>query len=157
MIVLGVDPATTRVALADDEGHACSVDIPKGEGAKRMASIHAATQRLVGEFVAPDDCPDIVFIESPAGHVHPSLWQAFGVIGAAIWLALSEVENFPVSVLAIGPTEWKRVLLDDGSASKLDIMDWARARGYAGKVQDEADALGIARAGLRLLKGPAGQ
>ena len=152
MICLGVDPATTRIAVADETGRCAYVDVPRGEdGARRMAKIHSATQKIVHEFIG-DDCPEVCFVESPAGHVHPSLWQAFGVIGAAVWVTLSTVELFPVSVLAIGPTEWKRVLLDNGAASKAQIMEWARAEGYEGRVQDEADALGIARAGLRLLK-----
>jgi Holliday junction resolvasome RuvABC endonuclease subunit len=153
MIVLGVDPAVTHVAFGDDDGRTAIVRMPTDDrGGARLAQIHLATRKGCRKFVRGKR-PRMCCVESPAGHVHPSLWQAFGVIQAAIFMELA-AKGEPVNVMSLGPTEWKKLVLHDGQASKADIMEWAVAHRFDGSTQDEADAYAIATAGAYILDPP---
>jgi Holliday junction resolvasome RuvABC endonuclease subunit len=150
-MVLGCDPATTLIALADDEGHTASAPIAQlDRGSARLQDAYTATLKLASSFL-DGRIPDVCFIEQPAGIVHPALWQAFGTIRAALWGAMADLDNHPVSVLPIMPSEWKATTLTNGSATKDQILAWAIDHGYRGQIQDEADAYGIAVAGAKLL------
>lgn len=153
MLVLGIDPSTTRIALADDQARTIVAAVANGDkGPARLADIHRHTRLAIRRFVGERSVPRLCFVESPGGHVHPSLWQAVGVVQAAAYLELARLRGAPVVVRTIGPTQWKKLLLGKGSADKDEILEWARAHGFNGSSQDEADAYAIARVGVALVK-----
>lgn len=156
--VWGVDPSTKLVAIAcvgPDGEHVESREFLKDRwhGA-RLADIRRVTRSLVA--LLAERCPPLyVFVEQPAAFGHPpepQLMYAVGVIQEAVFSALEFRFPHPVEVRTVPIGQWKKAALGNGAAKKPEIMRWAERRGHFGLLQDEADALGIAVAGQRLLE-----
>ena len=153
--VWGVDPSTLRVSVAvvkawEDVGVLDWGTRSLGQfdrGARRLERAHWELVPWFEEW-AERRPPGFVLVEQPFGrHVHPQSYFMVGVVLAA----LARVVDCPVDVCS--PPEWKRMALGAGrgAADKWEIMEWARAAGYSGSLQDEADAIGIATAaGVRV-------
>jgi Holliday junction resolvasome RuvABC endonuclease subunit len=147
--VWGIDPSTKRVSvglvLPGHQIRVHTLSMPTGHFARRLAHGHAALcdwlPRLINHYGAPAS----ILIEEPFGgvgqnQVHPSSNRSLGVLLAALSWALPHTD-----LDLIGPGTWKARSVGHGRASKDDVMSWAIAAcGYAGSLQDEADALGIA-------------
>ena len=105
--------------------------------------------------------PAAIYLEQPfagsdkpnpkTGKVHrPPVVSYYYV--ALVLCALGHLFAEP-EVQMIGATSWKARALGTGHgfADKDEIMRWAQSIGYTGKLQDEADAIGIATAGAVIL------
>lgn len=153
----GIDPSSKRVSLAwihqDGERgvRTASFSQPKNSPA-RLRGILADTLDLAYA-VAEQAPPAFVYVEQPGGkYVEPELWYAVGTIIAALATAAPEaiVETVTVS-------HWKKLALGRGDVYKPKKGDprpyytlvWAQDMGYAGRLWDEADAMGIAEAARR--------
>jgi Holliday junction resolvasome RuvABC endonuclease subunit len=139
----GVDPGFRRISIAAivpgrfkvrsgevEEG------LPRVETLVRLSEVTLKLARELSEYGQPRS----IIVEQPSGKfIKPDLYYA----AAAMMLVLADfgfVDTLP-------PATWKKHALGKGNAKKPEIMEWARTIGYTGKSQDEADALGIARAG----------
>lgn len=146
--VFGVDPSTKRVAIAailpGNLARVHVLSLPTGHFAKRLAGAHRELTLWLPRFSHAYGHPARILVEEPfghgQGHVHPSSNRTLGVLLAAL------SEAFPHSELElIQPNQWKSRSVGHGAASKDAILAWAiSACGYAGALQDEADALGVA-------------
>lgn len=153
MFVLGCDVSTKSIALADSEGNSGHILVSQlDRGSQRLADIHHRTVVYTRQFL-DGRVPEVAFVEQPSGRfVHPNLWMAYGVVRAAMWEAMKQIAAHPVSVLAVSVGEWKQRAVGKGSASKEDVARWAWTVGQP-STQDEADALGVAFAGLSMIRG----
>jgi hypothetical protein len=110
--------------------------------------------------------PALVAIEQPfsTGHkTEPMSYMALAALLVALGLRVPDAE-----VCLIPPQTWKAKATGSGyapglprdasktarrRAEKARLMEWARAAGYAGQSEDEADACGIATAAGVILEG----
>lgn len=170
-VVWGIDPSSKRCALGvrhGEQARAFSLTLSPAVGAQRLGE----SFRALTEFFAlrtAENAPEAVFVEDPwsppgrAKGVKESN-QMLGVTLAALHVAL---EPAPPIVMLEAST-WKAGCGVGGGAGKAKVLRWARAElGYpgtcakcnaegekcswAGFVHDEADSLGIATAGMRIL------
>jgi Holliday junction resolvasome RuvABC endonuclease subunit len=146
----GVDPSVHRVAVAwcgEEQGVRTRSFAPGKEGS-RLAHIYAETFDL-GRELRRTVPPGFVWVEQPFAFgkpVPPVSYMVQGVIMAALHASTEGV------VEAVKPpATWKALALGQGfgNARKPVVMEWARANGYAGWLQDEADALAMAVAASR--------
>lgn len=162
MIVWGADIGMRRISLAavalDDDGqatfHVLSGKVPgpdKVGHAETFVLLGAKTERLATELVAemggkPDRCK----VEKPAAHPDRGVSQEMSWSYAINMAALHPFG--PTD--GIMPQSWKSRSLGKGfgRADKNTILAWARRFGYGGSSHDEADAIGIAVAGLQMLR-----
>ena len=77
--------------------------------------------------------------------------EVVAVVQAAIYDAVNEKAEHPVSVFTLPVPTWKKHSVGKGNATKAEVMQWANAHGYEGNHQDAADAWCIAHAGRALL------
>lgn len=145
--IWGVDIAACRFDLAfvhrDGQYQTNAVACDESRPAQRLAQLFHST-RTFAKLMAQPFPPLIVYVERPTGaHPNPALDHAAGVAQAAIYDGLSDVFRFPVDVLLVPTSTWKKAVLGHGNATKEAIYAWAAAHGYRG-VQDGADALGVA-------------
>lgn len=159
VICWGMDVSTRRLALAavwENEFKVHTLNaVGNLTGAERLAELYESTRFWVGVTAAAYP-PTIVFVEQPVGRfLSPPLLHAVGVTMGATYAALAALYAFPVSVIPVGVTEWKKAAIGNHLASKSQIMAWAQSYGYTGSSQDEADALGIAVGGRALMGLPA--
>lgn len=170
--IWGVDGSTKRVAVgfAREEVVVESVEFRAGlfEGA-RLAEIRRTTRTFAAAWARLFP-PHIAFVEQPSGRsASPQLVYAIGVIQEALYDALEFVHQHPVEVRTIPSSRWKEIATGSGWSPKPKTLRWARnAHGYEGTclclelgeknckrgtpAHDEADAIGIAVAGRRLLE-----
>jgi hypothetical protein len=100
--------------------------------------------------------PALIAVEQPFSSSHqtePVSYMALTCLLVALGLRVPEAE-----VLVMPPQSWKKKATGVGSTGKglsqterrrqekARLMEWARSVGYAGQLQDEADACGIATA-----------
>lgn len=141
----GIDPSTIRVSVgawSGDEWMARSVGV-QSTRQSRYALIFRRVLALAQE-LAWECPPDEIWIEQPSGaFTNPTSGYVVGAIAAALGVARPLTPVFMVP-----PSTWKLHAIGKGNAGKPDIMAWARSIGYEGEVQDEADALGVAKAAL---------
>jgi hypothetical protein len=145
--VWGVDCSSKRVAVAVD-GAPPRTWVKSftyyEETGLRLGAIYAETVGLAREVARETGLPDLVVVEQPTGKTPaPVLMYATGVEIAAL-------ATLGVSVRLIAVMTWKQRAVGHGHAKKPQIMEWARRRGYTGRLEDEADALGIAVGGRSL-------
>jgi Holliday junction resolvasome RuvABC endonuclease subunit len=146
--VMGIDPSTKRISAAivlpGQKIRVHTLSLPTGHFAHRLAGALRELQGWLPKFSLTYGHPSLIAIEEPFGHgqgqVHPSSNRTLGVLLAAL------SDAFPHSEIdLLQPNVWKARSVGSGRASKIDVMAWAIAAcGYAGSLQDEADALGIA-------------
>lgn len=155
--ILGVDPSTLRVSMAaafETDSRVVTRQFSKFKGddrvGDRLAHIFEQTCELARDMVVRYGVPERVFVEQASGkHMQPPLQYAVGATLTALAVTLR------VPVVTIPSGTWKLHGVGYGAAKKPEILAWARrCEGYAGESQDEADALGIARAGWRLTHAP---
>jgi Holliday junction resolvasome RuvABC endonuclease subunit len=165
--VLGVDPSTRRVAVAcvfpDARFEVRTISFGTAAGAERLALARAALVPWLAQLYVRWE-PGWLFVEQPfakAKHVHPASQHMLGVVQEAAYVALGLPANL------VDPTQWKKAAGLGGFAKKRQILEWARGQGLEawcewcaedgsckGSVaHDQADALGVARAGVVLLSG----
>jgi Holliday junction resolvasome RuvABC endonuclease subunit len=155
--VWGIDGKSTKLAIGWDGAERGSESwlFPTGlHDGERLAAIYQAA-RFEASVLAERYPPAYVFYEEVVLYSQrpaPILYQACGVIVAAVYEALRYVHPFPVTVAPIPTSDWKRRSVGHGHAKKDDVLLWARRDGYTGQDQDEADAWCIAVAGRRLLE-----
>jgi hypothetical protein len=156
--VWGVDVSTKRLAVGFSDGqelHVESVDFNrKLFHGLRLEDIFTRTRTFAAAW-AKRYPPLYVFVEQPAAFgrpPEPQLMYAVGMVQGALTYALHYVHPHPVEVRTVPIGTWKSRALGNGAAKKPEIMDWAVKHGYRGLLQDEADAMGIALAGWRLLE-----
>lgn len=155
MSVLGIDPSAVAPAFALwPSCETWQFDAP-GRGAERLYAIrNQARDSLLDR---PYELADLeaVFIERPTGR-WPSLplVNAAGVLQVAVLDALNVFFPHRPTVFELGVSEWKKWCGLPGNCGKPEVMEWARAQNGArdNLTQDEADALGIACAGARMLE-----
>lgn len=141
---VGIDVAVRKVALATASVRTALVPLPKYDGAR---SLLEAFDILRTEMRAFEAEPFVVAVEQPFGKFNKQhLDHVVGVtLAAAAWA-------WDCPVLSVPTARWKSLAMSRGNAKKDDVMAWALRQGYEGTSQDEADALGIARAAARLLE-----
>lgn len=147
--ILGLDLAT-RTGFCHgkpDEcptlGHHC---LPK-TGEDVGAFLGAAEKWLTGLLVTV--VPGIVCFESPILPQQTSLATTRKLHGLAGMLELVCLRA-AVECAEVQPSIVKKVLTGSGKAKKPDMMKAARAMGFDPKVDDEADALGVWLAVVRM-------
>ncbi len=148
--VWGVDGSSKRVSIAMDGlppmWRTKSFSRPPVGALEphHLAIIYAETLELARGLAADVGLPELIVIEQPTG-AHPSLplVYAVGCSIAALGALGVRMEFIPVS-------SWKSRSVGHGFAKKPQILEWARRRGYTGRLEDEADALGIAVGGASL-------
>lgn len=151
--VWGVDPSTLRVAVGVVKPYTAAGDRlvwdtlsleQRDRGARRLRWAHRELVPWFGVW-ADEHPPQFVLVEQPFGkHVHPESYFMVGVVLAAV----AEAVGDRVPVGTCSPPEWKKLALGAGrgGADKEQVLVWARAAGYTGGLQDEADAVAIATA-----------
>jgi hypothetical protein len=163
-VVWGVDPSTVRVSIAWTDGGdrrrvlTKSFDTDWRSIGARMDSAYAGADGLAWDVLRLGyTYPSLVLVEQPFGrHVDPVSQHAVG----AVLAALSRVVTCRVPVELVPVPTWKKQAWGDApdeikaglwkrsEESKQALMRLARWDGYTGRLQDEADAWGIARAAL---------
>lgn len=171
MLTIGVDISTKRLALADSDGGTDSLILMTGtDRARQLRDAHHRSGIFARQFVKQRPVMG-VFIETPAGKfMDPYLMQMVGAVTGGIWYGLRDVYEHPVTCFAVPVSQWKKRAVGRGNATKPQILAWARERGYEGQcpkclgdasvdackaptaAHDEADAFGVAVAGLGLLR-----
>lgn len=145
--VWGIDPSTKRIAvglvLPEHRMRVHTLSLPTGNLAYRLAGMHRDLMDWLPKLARHYGMPAHVLVEEPMGktmsQVHPNSQRAVGVLLAALGGTLA----CPIELCV--PGTWKARSVGHGRASKDDVMAWAiSACGYAGALQDEADALGVA-------------
>lgn len=146
----GVDLSTTAISIAglSDTGKArwITAEFASGEaGARRLAYGRHATIEVAHAFGRnPFHRPSAIVVEDPrVGQVNMPLLTMFGVVLEAMYSATR------APVLEMGSSSWKAEVIGNGGAKKPRVMAEAIELGYTGSIQDEADALCIAKAALR--------
>lgn len=153
--VWGLDPSSKRVAVACVQRGlewVETVSLPKGwDDVRRFGEAHEV---LVPFLRGLPVRPGVVFVEEPFlprdHRQQPTHVWMFGVVLAALTAALGPEPKFRL----IGASTWKAKALGagHGRAKKPEVMEWARnVAGYAGSIEDEADAIGVATGGAVLL------
>lgn len=153
--VWGLDPSTRRLAAGfayEEEALAASWDFdPNLRGAERLARVAWETELAAAQWAERHE-PLVVFVEQPSGRYQkPELIYVCGVVAASTYRALSGLYAHPVSVFWLPSSKWKAHALNNGAADKEAVRRWAERSGLAAENQDEADALGIAVGGRRLV------
>lgn len=149
MCVWGIDPSTVRISCAARGPgfwvvESVGVQSPQGSRLALIFKRGITFFRALAERFPPDE----VWIEQPSGpHLNLQLVYAVGAVGGAVGVAVPGVPLYTVP-----PSTWKLAAFGkgNGNAGKPYIMERARAEGYEGAVQDEADALGISKGGMAL-------
>lgn len=139
--VWGVDASTLRVSIAVDAGPpiALTKSFTKTRTPTARLAVIWHETREVALQLALSHPPARVVVEQPSGKfANPPLMYATGVIQAALVDAL----DVPLSLIAV--SKWKAASVGHGGAKKPQILAWAQRRGYTGRLEDEADALGVA-------------
>lgn len=91
--------------------------------------------------------PHVVWVEQPSGAVSsPQLVYVTGVVQAALF------ESLGCPVWTIPSGSWKKESVGFGNASKAQVSAWCDRVGYGFDGQDQADAIGIAFAGRRMVQ-----
>jgi Holliday junction resolvasome RuvABC endonuclease subunit len=91
--------------------------------------------------------PHVVWVEQPSGAVSsPQLVYVAGVTQAALF----ETLGCPVWTIPSG--SWKKGSVGFGNASKPQVLAWCERMGYGFDGQDQADAIGVAFAGRRMVQ-----
>lgn len=169
--VWGLDPSTHRLSVgavipnpdwAANLPHqvrwgTCSYST-SGSMDKRLARALGDLLRFFTDCRNKWERPAAIYLEEPFGgsdtpskkggkiiKPHPHSFYFVAVVLCALGHVFSDVE-----VNMIAPTTWKAAGLGKGNgfADKETIMAWARdVCGYDGRIEDEADALGIMAAG----------
>jgi Holliday junction resolvasome RuvABC endonuclease subunit len=142
----GVDPGFRRVSIASlvpGRFKVRSATVPdKLPTVETLSELYAVTLELGRELMSYGQ-PRSIIVEQPSGRfIKPALYYATGVIVLAL-ADFGFVDTLP-------PTSWKKAAFGNGALKKPELMERAKALGYTGVSQDEADALGIARAGQEL-------
>lgn len=168
---LGVDPGTTRVALAacwegeTVERGVWSASFQRMDGGARLAGIWRVTCRLAesaARSLAEEGvAPGVALVEMPAGkQANPALSYATGVIQAAVFEGVMRATTRGVRIEDCSSSWWKKLSTGFGGHRKpkpsddpesYGVMRWARSVGYQGHSWDEADALGIAEAARKTI------
>lgn len=157
LYVWGIDGKSSKVAIGWDgpeRGATSKVFKGKLHHGERLAAIYLEA-RFEASVLARVRPPVHVFYEEVVLYSQrpaPILYEACGVIAAAVFEALRCVHRFPVPVVPIPTADWKKRAVGNGAAKKHAVMAWAQRDGYAGADQDEADAWCIAVAGQKLLE-----
>lgn len=144
----GVDVGLRRISIASkgDELHVVSAaTTPKTKIGQALVDLAFETRAAADELLVISGVPTAVVVESPFGRFpNPSLQYAAGVILETL------ARMFGEAVHALPSTQWKIATVGKGNAKKPEVMEWAKANGYTGESQDEADAVCIAIATERL-------
>lgn len=143
---LGVDVSTKLLAFGavSSEGDCKWWSLPVGgaDTAQRLTSAHRVI--MGAAFAVPH--PTVVVVEDPKVTAHCfALIAMAGVAMAALHARLG------APTMEIQVTKWKKEIVGHGHASKDQVFVHAVSLGYTGNLQDEADAVCIAAAGLRRL------
>ena len=159
----GVDPGTTRVAIAIVGPHglmsAFTVPIFKAEGGKRLGLIYSGVYEAAFNVALRYPC-GLAWVEQPSGKFdNPALSYATGVIQAAMHNALDcVVETVPSNTWKLGATGFgghRKTVPHHSVAGKRQpvsfdeygVAKWAVSEmGYTGRSLDEVDAIGVAAA-----------
>lgn len=170
--VWGIDPQTTRAAVTSiaptERGKppacrwACCEFEEADKGPRRLALALDRFEAFLREFVgATGHVPAYVLVEQPfAGSArpqpgrkpfrpHPEAYFMCAVVQVAALRVIGQANI----VETVDPQSWKRAAMGEGwkrtwpgDDDKARILAWARAHGYTGHSQDEADSYGIATA-----------
>jgi Holliday junction resolvasome RuvABC endonuclease subunit len=157
--VWGVDPSTKRISVA------CvhrglewteTLSLPRVKDPLRRWGwfYHELTEWLPKLWVR--SAPSHVFVEEPFAPTdrrqQPTSYYLMGVL----WAALAASVPAGVQFREVGPGTWKKNAMGEGhgAAKPPEYMAWAReVAGYAGVIEDEAAAIGVATAGGVIVSG----
>lgn len=146
--VWGIDPSTVRMSvgilLPDGTARAETLSLPSGTDTHRFSRAYEELYPFLSGLarVRP---PRAVSVEQPFAkgrNVPPVSQQMVGVLMAAVGAVLPAT---PIDL--ISPPSWKARALGKGHgmAKPPEYLAWAQQElGYAGSLEDEAAALGIA-------------
>lgn len=147
---IGIDPGLRRVSVAAVRG------VQHRVATRRLASSTHTNTAIVKLDELVEDCldevcdwndwlPSAIMVEQPSGRfVNLSLSYATGVILRAAEIYL------PTLVVTTPSPQWKKTIGLKGNAGKPETMAYAQRFGYEGDIEDEADAICIARACQKL-------
>lgn len=154
MLILGVDPAATRLAfVAHHESGWQWWKFTLGDRSSPGACYRAklATREVLEDLRGHQDAVSLAFIESPVvgrGGVKSTVVQAFtsGVVQSELVEAGFGVHLVPVQT-------WKKQVIGKGNATKTEVVEWGESKGFkhlkAAKMdQDVVDATAIATYGV---------
>lgn len=144
-MIVGCDPSTVRCALADETGRVGSILLySKEENGRRLALSYEQIRLFALQFCGPNG-PSYIVVEQPSGrHRNNPLVEMCGVTRAALFKA------WEAPVFLMPPRQWKKAVLGNGNAGKDQYVAWCRDQGYTFSNDDEAAALCIAQAALKL-------
>lgn len=147
MTVAGIDyssRAVDIVLLNDDTDHAAWTRVEL-HGATPIERARSLRGRLPLRSWWEDEGVYLIGIEDPYSR-SKGVAKALGMAAGAI-VALLPVD---LTVIQTPPIEWKRLAIGNGSATKAQVANWARAElghdGVTTWAQDAYDAYAIARA-----------
>jgi Holliday junction resolvasome RuvABC endonuclease subunit len=146
---IGIDPGLRRVSVAAVQGVQFKVRTltlpPKTPTFTALVELDGIVETLIDnmEYYWDDRaCPATsILVEQPSGRfVNLSLSYAAGVI------IRSAEKYLPGRVATVPSPQWKKAIGLKGNAGKPETMAYAQRFGYEGDIEDEADAICIARA-----------
>lgn len=143
MIVWGVDVDTKAAHIASYDTEDDTVEtwsVPWGGDAKQpVRRLCLCRNAIEADVLHHNPTPSTVAIERPTGRFpSPSLMMHAGVVAEAMAHALGFAPWFvPVST-------WRKEIGLKGNATKVDVVGWARGRGWRGESIDQAEAFGVA-------------
>lgn len=156
MLVLGIDPASTHLALVATNPITRSFVVHKVVLAKRSGP-HACANAyaFVAEFcneIAPMGTPRFAYVEHPVRgrNIKSAIVQAF--TGGAVQAAL---EMCGFQTYLVSPSQWKATVCGNGGADKPQIArvvkaKWPKAAREVGDDYDLSDAAGICLYGVEV-------
>ncbi len=160
--VWAFDAGVNRVAFGAGDSerelpvHLADCEIKHEKGADRATKMWNLARTLpawIAPLVEPFP-PLAVWVEVPTGRPNPSLYGAYGVLLASIRGALTSLYEFPVAIMPIEPSLWKKHAIGKGNAPREAVHAWARAEGVDHPSGDVLDVYGILTGGMCLLGHP---
>lgn len=153
MIVLGIDPGLTRqnptgLALLNDSGQFLSSETfaPARSKMSWQDFLYVLADDVLEFIWTEKDQIDLVAYELPHVALNPQTTIKLAHICGIITAAAS---RYDISLVAVQPSEAKKALTGKGNAGKTEMTLRARERFSKPLLtKDEADACGIALAGL---------
>jgi Holliday junction resolvasome RuvABC endonuclease subunit len=151
--IWGIDPSSKRIAAAIilPDGTLAWDNVKLPEPPDRTTRFAEAYAIQVEFFRSIPFEPALVFIEEPFmprdRREAPTHLLMYGVTLAALGEVLGAI---PLTELTA--SQWKARAMGQGNghAKKPAIMAWAQNIGYHGRMEDEADAIGVAYGGAAL-------
>lgn len=159
MIAWGADIGFRRVSLAGVDAERSMLHVAtRATGSsielsdpETMHALQLVTLSAAEELMAELGKPELIYVEQPTvqkKHSNEKVHYGYALVTAA----LVSMQLAPVDGIKVNTWKMRALGKGFGLADKATVLTWAARFGYDGDSEDEADALGIAVAGLQQLK-----